>query len=1115
MNFYFKSLCRPSGGMAKILIAMKLIIVLLTTAILQVNASTYGQSVTLKKSNTTLVDVFKEIRKQTGYDFFYSDKMMEGAKLVNIELKDATLENALKTLFSHQPFIYTIESKVIIVKPRQVVESVVNSSVFQQKTISGRVVNEGGHAMAGVTVNIKSTRTTTATDNKGQYSIRVSSPADSLVFSFVGYHTKVFSTEGTLLNVKLEPLLTEVDDVVVTGIYTRDKQSFTGSASTFSGKELKEIGTQNVIQSLRTLDPSFNLLENSQYGSDPNRLPDLEIRGKSSIIGLKEQFGEDPNQPLFILDGFETSLQTIMDLSMDRIASATILKDAASTAIYGSKAANGVVVIETKAPARGEVRISYNGSTDLTFADLSDYNLMNAAEKLEFEVRAGRFKSNLTTSEEDNSYRYFKLEQELKRGVDTYWLSEPLRTGVNQRNNIYLEGGDQEMRYGLGFNHRAVQGVMKNSKRNNLAGNIDLIYRKGNVSFSNNFSIDHMDNNNPIVDFSSYSRANPYYRKYNENGGVDKWLESFDLTDASGRVRPVANPLWDDALNSKNIGGSLGFRNNMNLDYRPSPLFNVRGRFSVSKSTSETETFTSPDATQFDGVDVLRRGSYSNSTTESIGYQGDLSGNYGQVFGHHQVSAVFGANINQSGSLSKGFQAQGFPEGDFTTPAFSSSYPEGSKPSYSDSKRRNVGYFVNTGYSFSNKYLLNLNLRSDGTSVFGSNRLFSTTWSVGLGWNIHQESFMKNIAENITMFKIRGSVGNPGNQNFGTFNAITTYKFNNWLQNNFGTGLFIDQFGDPNLEWQKTLDKNIGLDLSILNNRLHVTFDYYHKKTDPLLASVGIPLSVGIANRLMNVGMQVDKGFSGTVRYSFLYRPQERINWTTSFSFRGGEAYYDKIGNKLDVANRENISKNMSRYYNGGSPYALWAVISKGIDPASGKEIYQNLNGDNVFTYSFNDEVEIGNTRPKLEGVIGNTFYWKGFSANAHIRYSYGADMFNSTLFSKVENITSDAINRNQDRRALTDRWKEIGDKAQYKGISLSDPTQMTSRFVQKNNYISLESIRAGYDFSAGWLRAVSISRIQVNAYVNEILRISSIGNERGIDYPFARTVTFGLSANF
>lgn len=364
------------------------------------------------------------------------------------------------------------------------------------------------------------------------------------------------------------------------------------------------------------------------------------------------------------------------------------------------------------------------------------------------------------------------------------------------------------------------------------------------------------------------------------------------------------------------------------------------------------------------------------------------------------------------------------------------------------------------------------------------------------------------------MLQLRTSIGNPGNQNFGSYNTITTYKYNNWMQNIFGTGVIVDRYGDPNLEWQKTLDFNIGMNISLFN-RLHLNVDYYHKETDPLLASIGIPLSVGIRSRLANIGKQVNKGINGTIRYSFIYRPKERINWTTSLSFRSMSAYYDNIGNKLDQYNKENIRKNLVRYYNGGSPTAMWSVRSAGIDPATGREIFIKKDGTVTFFYSYEDEVIVGNSIPDIEGVIGNNFYWKGFTFSVYVRYSLGSQSFNSTLYRKVENISSQALVYNQDKRALYDRWKKPGDISKYKGISLTDYTPMSSRFVQDNDYISLESIRIGYELPRKAANSLGISGARISAYMNNIGRFSTIKEERGINYPFARSVSMSLSINF
>ena len=334
------------------------------------------------------------------------------------------------------------------------------------------------------------------------------------------------------------------------------------------------------------------------------------------------------------------------------------------------------------------------------------------------------------------------------------------------------------------------------------------------------------------------------------------------------------------------------------------------------------------------------------------------------------------------------------------------------------------------------------------------------------------------------------------------------------MQNNFGTGLLVSTFGDPDLQWQKTTDINVGFDLSMWS-RFHINFDYFHKNTDPLLASIGISSSVGMSSRLSNIGKQVNKGVSGTIRYAIIYRPKERINWTMSLSFRNVKTYYDKIGRKLNQYNKQNISKNLTRYYDGGSPTALWAVRSAGIDPATGQEIFLTKDGKPTFQHNYDNEVVVGNTNPDVEGVWGNSLYWKGFSLNLHIRYSLGGQKFNNTLYEKVENISVTGLSQNQDKRALYDRWQKPGDKAKFKGISQTDITPISSRFVQDNNYIAIESVRLAYEFPQRWMERIRFSGLTVSAYMNYICRFSTIKDERGISYPFARSVSMSISVNF
>ncbi len=988
-------------------------------------------------------------------------------------------------------------------------------------TVKGVVYEEeSGETIIGASIVVVGTKYMTVSDADGRFSLQVPRGKYEVQFSYIGREKLVLQLSPDRLSlfskVEMSPSATTMQEVVVTGIYRRNKESFTGSATTFTGADLKQVGSQNVLQSLQTLDPAFKITENVQFGSDPNRMPDIEIRGKSSIMGLKEEYGTDPNQPLFILDGFETTIEVVSDLNMNRVASVTLLKDAASTAIYGSKAANGVVVIETVRPENGRLRLSYKGDFGITMADLTDYNLMNASEKIRFEELAGLY-TDLTNSA-INQLRLDNLKnerlQEIARGVDTYWLSEPLRTGFTQKHNLYAEGGENRIRYGLGLSYGNIEGVMHGSSRQTISGNIDLIYRTGKFQFSNKFTLNYNNIEDPVVPFSEYAKANPYYRKRNSDGTIDKYL--YYPEEGSGDS-PVTNPLWNAHLNNYDRGESLGFTNNFIAEYFATEHLWVRAKFGLSKTSGTSEYRLSPLHTDFDSAGETEKGSYKHTTTGSLSYEGDISVTYGRLFkGVHMLNAVGGFNFDNTTATSNGYTAVGFTEDQFGAPSFANDYPDGGKPAYTESTSRSVSFYINGGYAYDNRYLFDVNYRKDGASMFGTNNRFRDTWSVGIGWNIHNEEFMGSQSL-FSLLKLRASVGNPGNQNFSAYQAFTTYMFNSLMTNVFGAGVLISALGNPDLAWQETYIYTVGVDVSMFKNRFNFNLDLFRKITNPLLAVITTPGSLGVKSVAMNAGEQHTNGLEATVRVSPIYNPRKGINWTISVNASAYNAWYANIGNSLSALNKagQTSSVGTTRYYDGGSPTAIWAVRSAGIDPATGKELFIKKDGSYSFTYNVNDEVVVGDTRPKIEGVIGTTFYYKGFSFGAYFRYRLGGQIFNTDLYDKVENIDLSDINYNQDRRALYDRWSTPGQEAQFKGISLVQKTEKSSRFVMDENTLSGESFNVGYEFRQPFVEKLRLSSLTLQANMNDMFYLSSVKAERGIDYPFARTVSFSVSATF
>lgn len=1106
---------------------MKTIMCLMLTGFMTVSAASYSQQITLKGTNLPFSSVIDAIRKQSGYTVFGTKKLIESAKPVSVDAKNMALAQFLAQVTQGQHMDFMIEDKTISLSAAPVVKSseelLTNS--MRQNTVTGVVRHAQTHeAMSGVTVRLKGTDVRTQTDEKGRYRLIIptSSSKQVLVFTYVGMKALELNYQKQeTLDVELEPDENAMGEIVVTGIYQRNREVYTGSSAVFKGKDLLVVGNQNILQSLKTLDPSFAIIENNTFGSDPNRLPDVEIRGKSSVIGLTDQYASNPNQPLFILDGFETTLKIIADLSMNRVESITLLKDASATAIYGSKAANGVVVVETKRPMAGELRVNYTVDGSVGFADLSDYNLMNAQEKLQFELLSnfyGLLDANgniLLGSNPQSEINYNNRLKEVQRGVNTYWPNEPLRTALTQRHTLFVEGGDANLRYSTSFNYGLTNGIMDGSDREATNGNIRLLYRKGRISVNNSLSIDNVRANRESTPFSQFSRANPYYRKYDEFGNPKKVLEDFKAY-GNNAYTPIYSPLYDQSNLNIDQEKSFGFTNNLELEWRILESLRARGRFGIRSSSTNNVIFRSPFDVEFEGTNELAKGSYDEGNGKNANYDGDFSLTFGKLFVEkHLLNAVAGIRMEQNVAKQSTFGVSGFTDDEFSNPNFALGYVAGQKAGYQESKRRTASFFANAGYAFDQRFLLDATIRSDGSSVYGSDRQFSVIWSLGLGWNIHKEHFIKDgNFDWIEQLRLRGSIGNPGNQNFDDYISMRIYRYNNDNRNPFGTSTIISNMGNRNLQWQTTLDRNIGLDLTTLDSRLRVTADYFIKDTDPLLVFVSLPSSVGAAQVAQNIGGQLTKGFTLSTDYALL--KHDDFNWHVNLNLRRLRAKYHDMGNLLNNFNEANRSRNLVRYYDGGSPSDLWAVRSVGIDPATGREIFLNKNGEQTFVHNYQDEVIVGNSDPDFEGVIGTNLYYKGFSASLNLRYRIGGQAFMQTLYNKVENITFSGVALNQDRRALYDRWKYPGDNAKFKAISNSEVTPMSSRFIEDNNMLIGEAFSLGYENStASWLKTVHASSITFRAYTNDIFHLSTIKNERGIDYPFARSVSFSAGIRF
>ena len=558
----------------------------------------------------------------------------------------------------------------------------------------------------------------------------------------------------------------------------------------------------------------------------------------------------------------------------------------------------------------------------------------------------------------------------------------------------------------------------------------------------------------------------------------------------------------------------LSFTNNFQIEYRPLPELRIRGKLGIIVGRSNSKQFDSPEMSKYLTTDQLKRGSYSESNTKSSSYDGSLDISYGKTFGKHTVNAIGGMQISENNSNLSMFQAIGYSSDLFSNPNFANGYPEGGRPSSSISKSRTASYYANFNYGYQLRYLLDFNLRTDGSSVYGVNNPFSTTWSLGLGWNIHNEAFF-NKNGILNYLKLRYSVGNPGNANLNAKMANSIYTYYTQYPNMFGLAALISSWGNSGLKWQRTNEHNVGIDIEMFHNRLRLSTDFFIKKTDPLLLSIDFPPSTGITQVPMNIGAMKNIGTTFTGSYIIIRKPD--MNWTVNANLRHIRTTYYNIGDLLEKYNEKGrTNQTLTRYYDGASNTALYAVRSAGIDPMTGNEIFIRKDGSYTFKWDSADEVICGDSTPDVEGAFGTSFYWKGFSVNAIFSYRYGGQAFLSTLFNKVENISDVQVKYNQDKRALYDRWQKPGDIAKFKRIDDTSTTNMSSRFIADDNTLELSTVSVGYETTAGkWLQSIGASSFNVRIYGNSLFRLSTIKEERGIDYPFSRKISASVGIRF
>jgi len=1080
-------------------------------------------SLSLKEASIT--QFFKEIEAKTAFKFFYKDSQVENAPTVTIETSEQTLENVLNTVFEKTNLTYEITGNQIVIKQKPGTQNT--------RVVSGVVYDKGKQPLPGVAVILLGTRKGVYTNEKGEFTLDI--PADgqsTLNFRMIGMNDiTIVPDSRASYQLTMEESTQRLDEVVITGIVTKKAESFTGSVTAISSKEIMRTSNKNLFESLKNLDPSLYILDNLQNGSNPNKLPGMELRGTSSFpadattgVTLKGNYGNTPNTPLFILDGFETTVERVMDMDMNRIESVTILKDASAKALYGSKAANGVIVIETKKLKGGQQRVSYNGSLDITVPDLTSYNLANSSEKLEIERIEGvySYPSNIET-EFERMLLYNSRKKLIEEGLDTYWLSKPLRVGIGSKHNVNIELGDSKALKGIAdFTYNNITGVMKESYRRNISGSVNLSYRYKNVLFRNIMTaVSNTGQESPWGSFNTYALMNPYWRSNDPvTGQLLRWAEASTYT---------ANPMFDATIGTLNKETYLDFTNNFYVEFRPAQYIKVSGRLGISAKRNSADEFLPANHSKFSTYSYMvgetlkmKRGSYRLDNGKSSSFSGDVNASYTRDINKHFISANIGTFVSESSYSAYAFMAEGFPNNQIADITFARQYTEGTKPIGLSSLNRELSLLAIANYSYDNRYFMDATYRLSASSLYGKDNRWAPGWSVGAGWNIHNEKFLRE-SNFVKQMKLRGSIGTTGNQNFNTSYAVGTYSYYTDYNYDGFTGAYLSNLPNPQLRWEQRRDYNVGLDLEV--KALKLRADYYDSYTENMVTNVSVSPSTGFSMVKDNLGLVRNYGYELMASLNLFQREDGFLTIYGSVSSNTNEIVSLSESMKTFNALQEKLAadtgnnKPVLKYVDGMSMTAIWAVQSLGIDPMNGKEIFLKRDGTRTYEYDALDMVVVGDEKPKARGNFGLTAEYKGFGFSTTFRYLAGGQMYNQTLVDRVENI--DYIH-NVDRRVLLGRWQYPGQHTMFRKIgevdnptSQLEKTRPTSRFVQERNELTWGSATLYYEFPQKFIKKMGVERTRFSVYMNDILTLSSIEIERGLYYPFARTVSCSLSITF
>lgn len=967
----------------------------------------------------------------------------------------------------------------------------------------------------GVTVQLEAVTHSVQTDNQGNFQFVTGQKLPfTLILSFLGYERKRLVVNSSPAVIELTPASADLDEVVVVGYGTQKRRDLTGSVATLPDKLLK----QPVSSLDQTLKGGISGVQVTQTSGQPGGGVSIRIRGGASIQG--------GNEPLYVIDGFPVYNQTestgvgsgtpvnpLASISPTDIESIEVLKDAAATAIYGSRGANGVILVTTKKGRAGHVQLSYDGSFGAQKV-LKQIDVLNAHD---FAVL--RNEALYDANPGAGAYQYRSKTEIDQLGEGTNWQKEAFQSGKVYNQQLSLSGGAEKIQYYLGANYFDQDGVIINTNfkrigfRSNIDANpFDRLQVGANLSVNKtNAQIAPTGIVNALLIMPSTATV------YEANG-------AYTLRNPFENI--FANPI---ATLKETTNTSHGLR----------ILGTSFAQYRILKGL-QAKVLVGVDLNSRDDKYYLPSYIYEGAGTKGKASLGNLDGtswlnentlNYTGSIGQHNFNALLGFTQQESKNEIFNAGAENFVTDEllFNSLQSGSTIVRPSSDSYSWVLH---SYLARINYNYANKYYVSASLRRDGSSRFGADNKWGNFPSVALSWRVSNESFFKEIFPAVSDFKIRTSFGTTGNQEIGQYQSLSTlYSLNYLFGNSVVSGFAPQRIPNKNLGWESTLQYDGGFDISLFNNRLQFTADYYYKKTKDLLLNVEIPWTSGYATSLQNFGSVANRGLELSLKSRNF---QGIVNWNTDINFSFNRNKVLTIG--------EGASSYISGNYiiKVGEPIGtFYGTVTDGIlqlgeenskgkftgnaTPKAGDRLYKDIDGDGQFTTA-NDRTIIGNAQPDFIFGLTNSISYKGFDLSFLIQGTVGNDLLNINrqnleMFTGQQNASSDALAR----------WTPSNPSQLYPRAKLDPAPVFSNQFVESGSFVRLKSIHFGYNFPKEWLQGASIKNLNLYLTAQNLLtwtkykgfdpEVTSgsnvqIGTDSGI-YPAARSISAGISLTF